>query len=143
MALIAYGVPLEPVTSFTYLGQALTVEENDWRAMVCNIQHARKKWEQLPRYLSREGADARNSGQIYLAVLQLVILYGSETRVLTPRMKRVVGRFHHRVANRLTGRQLWRGRDGGWVYPLLEDAMQWRRQDCRRWRLTSPAAITQ
>ena len=38
-------------------------------------------------------------------------------------MKRVLGGFHHRVACRLTGRQPWKGRDGGWVYPPTEDAM--------------------
>ena len=38
-------------------------------------------------------------------------------------MERVLGGFHHRVARRLTGRQPCIGRDGGWVYPPLEDAM--------------------
>ena len=40
------------------------------------------------------------------------------------RMKRFLGRFHNRVAHRLTGRQPRRVRDGGWVYPLLEDSME-------------------
>ena len=31
-----------------------------------------------------------------------------------------MGGFHHKVACRLTGR---RGRDGGWVYPLLNEAI--------------------
>ena len=77
----------------------------------------------LTRILSREGADARTSGQIYLAVVQLVQLYGSETWVMTPYIGRVLGGFHHRLAHRLTGRQPWRGRDGVWIYPPLEDAM--------------------
>ena len=38
-------------------------------------------------------------------------------------MKRVSGRFHHRVARGLTGWQLWKGRYGGWFYQTLEDAM--------------------
>ena len=65
----------------------------------------------------------RTSGQIYLAVVQSVLLYRSETWVLTPHMQRVLGGFHHRVACRLTGRQLKKGQDEGWVYPPLEDAM--------------------
>ena len=40
---------------------------------------------------------------------------------MTPHIRRVLGGFHHRVALRLTGRQPWRGRDGVWVYPPLED----------------------
>ena len=39
-------------------------------------------------------------------------------------MERVLGGFHHRVARRLIGRTPRRGLDGGWVYPLLEDATE-------------------
>ena len=46
--------------------------------------------------------DARTLGQVYLAVVQLVLLYGSEIWVLTLCMKRVLGIFHHRVARNLT-----------------------------------------
>ena len=53
----------------------------------------------------------------------MVLLYGSETWVLTPRIKRVLGRFHHRVACRITVSQTQKVRYGGWVYPPLEDAM--------------------
>ena len=38
-------------------------------------------------------------------------------------MKRVLGRFHHRVARRLMGWQLRKGRYGGWFYRHLEDAI--------------------
>ena len=77
----------------------------------------------LNRVLSREVEDARTSGHIYLVVVKLVLLYGSETWVLTPRMQRVTVGFHHRVAHRLMGRQPRKGRDGGWVYPHMEDAI--------------------
>ena len=123
MALTAFGIPLTMVYSFKYLGQVLAVEYDDWPAVVRNLQHARQKWARLNRILSREGADARTSGHIYLAVVQSVMLYGSESWVLTLCMKRVLGRFHHRVARRLTGRQPRRGREGGWVYPPVEDVM--------------------
>ena len=42
---------------------------------------------------------------------------------MTPRIKRVLGGFHHRVACRLTGRIPRRGRDGWWVYPPLGNTM--------------------
>ena len=71
----------------------------------------------------REGAYARTSGHIYLAVFQLVMMYGSETWVINPGIGRVFGGLHHRVARRQTGRQPRLGRDGMWVYQPLEDAM--------------------
>ena len=60
--------------------------------------------------------------KIYLVVVQLVMIYGSKTWVMTPHIGRVLGGFHHRVALRLMGRQPWRGRYGVWVYTLREDA---------------------
>ena len=69
------------------------------------------------------GADARTSGQIYLAVVQSVLLYRSKTWVMTPQIGRVLGVFHHWVVRRLTGRQPWQGRDRVWVYPLIYGAV--------------------
>ena len=83
--------------------------------MVRNLRCARQKWVRLTWILSREGAYSQTSGKIYLAVAKLVIMYGSEKCVLTPRMKRVLDGFHHRVDRRLTGRQPMMGRYGGWV----------------------------
>ena len=67
--------------------------------------------------------DARTLGRIYVAVVQTVMLYGSEMWVMKPCIGKVLGIFRHRVAHRLTVRQPWRGWYGRWVYPLLEDAM--------------------
>ena len=77
----------------------------------------------LSRVLSRVGADARTLGRIYVVVVQAFILYRSETWVTTPHIGRVLGGFRHRVARRMTGQQPWKGRDSGWVYPPLEEAM--------------------
>ena len=51
------------------------------------------------------------------------MMYVSETWVVTPRIGRFGGGFHHRVARRLTGRKPHIGRDGVWLYPPLEDMM--------------------
>ena len=69
--------------------------------MVRNFWRARQKWVRLTWLFSREEADARTLVQIYLVVVQAVLIYGSETWVLTPSMKRVFGGFQHRVACRL------------------------------------------
>ena len=91
--------------------------------MVRNLRRARYKWSRLTWVLSREGVDARTLGKVYLVVVQAVLLYRSETWVLTPRMQRMLGGFHHRVARRLTSYQPQKGRDGGWFYPPLKDAV--------------------
>ena len=91
--------------------------------MVRNLRRTRHKLARLTRVLSREGADARKSGHIYLVVVQAVLLYGSETWVLTPRMQMALGGFHHMVARRLTRQKPRKVQDGGWIYPPLEDVM--------------------
>ena len=83
--------------------------------MVRNLWRSRQKWARLTVLLSREGVDEQTSGQIYLAVVQLVMMYGSETWVVTYCIGRVLGGLHHRVTQRLTGRQPWQERDGVWV----------------------------
>ena len=57
--------------------------------MVRNLHREEQKWARLSRVLVREGADARTSGIIYVVVVQAVLLYGSETWVMTPHIGRV------------------------------------------------------
>ena len=72
------------------------VAGDDWPAVVSNLRKARQKWTRLKRVLIREGVDDRTSGQIYLEVVQLVMLYGLEKWGMFPHIGRVLGGFHHR-----------------------------------------------
>ena len=120
----ADATPLPQVTSFKYIGRIIMVTDNDWPTAVGNLRKERPNWMRLAKVLGREGADARTSGQIYLEVVQSVIMYGSETWVMASRIGRVLDRYHHRVDHRLTGRQTWKVRDCVWTYPPLEEAME-------------------
>ena len=123
VAITAYMIPLTPVTSINYIWIVVLVADNNWPAVVINLKKTWRKWARLTRVLRREGEDTQTSGQIYLAVVQLVMFYGLDMWVITPRIGRVLGGFHHRVAHRLTGSQLLLGRDGVWVNLSLEGAM--------------------
>ena len=105
------------------MGRFLAEEDDDQPEVVRNLQRTRQKQSQLTRILSMERADAQTLGQIYLVVVQLVMIQGSDKWILMPHMNWVLGRFHHRVARRLTGRQLRRGQDRGWFYPQMQEAM--------------------
>ena len=71
----------------------LTAVDNDWLAVVGNLEKAQKSWGRLSRILSREGADPKVSGKFYKAVAQAVLLFGEETWVLTPMMERALDIF--------------------------------------------------
>ena len=62
------------VTSFKYLGQILTAADEDWMAVVGNLQKARKSWTRLTRILGRQGASPRVLGVFFKAVVQTVLL---------------------------------------------------------------------
>ena len=115
----AYGIPLTPVSCFKSLGRILMASDDDWLAVVGNLRNARREWEGLTSVIGRKCVHACILGQIYFVVVQSVILYGSETWVMTQLNSRVLGGFRHRVARRLTGSQPCQGRGGVWTYPLL------------------------
>ena len=68
----------------------------------------------MTRILRREGTAPKISGFFFKSVFQLVLLFGAETWVVTPRMGRVLGGFHDQVEKRLTGRILRRQNYGKW-----------------------------
>ena len=57
-----YGAPLKNVTAFKYLGWVMTTGDDDWHAVVGNLQRVRKSWGRLSRILIRKGADPNVSG---------------------------------------------------------------------------------
>ena len=89
----AYGIPLEMVTSFKYLGRVISAADDDWTAVAKNLARARKVLSRMSRILTREGAAPRVSGLFFKAVVQAVLLSGSETWVLTACMGKDLGGF--------------------------------------------------
>ena len=78
--------------------------DDDWSVVVRNLSRARAVWKRMTRILSREGAELQVSVFFFKAVVQDMLIFGSETWVVTPRMGRVMGDFQDQVAQRLTGR---------------------------------------
>ena len=116
------GEEVERVDSFTYLGREITSSDDDFPACLRNLAKAKAKWGALSRVLKGKGASARYRSRIYLIVVSTVLLYGSETWVVTDRMRRVLEAFHHGCARHITRKYIHRVSDGEggdefWVYP--------------------------
>ena len=58
------------------------------------------------------------------AVVQAVLLFGSETWVMIPCMDQALGSFHNMVTRHITMRHQMRRGEGGWDYPQLAAAME-------------------
>ena len=77
---------VENVPTFQYLGRPLDQTDDDWPAVRQNIMRARSVWGRLGKILGREGADPKVSARFYRAVVQAILLYGSETWVILASM---------------------------------------------------------
>ena len=119
----ALGVELEKVTNFCYLGRPLSEVDSDWPALRRNLTKARQRWAMISRIIVREGATPRVSGYFYKAVVQSVLLYGSETWVWSQSMRLALQGFHHRVARKITDLRP-RLQNGIWVVPPIGQALE-------------------
>ena len=54
------------------------------------------------------GATVRAWAMMYKAVVQTVLLYGSESWVIMNAMMKVLEGFHHQIASRIVGIMSWR-----------------------------------
>ena len=82
----------------------MTALDDGWTAVVGNLQKSRKSWVQLSRILGREGSYPSVSGVFFKEVVQLVLLFRSETCIMTPCMGQSLGGVQHRVATWITSR---------------------------------------
>ena len=89
MAFEAYGKQLDAVPSFKYLGRIMTAGDHDWPVVAGNLVKAQMSWGRLTRILIREGAEKRTSETFFKAVVQQVLLLGTEAWVMTPRIERL------------------------------------------------------
>ena len=129
-AFSAYMLPLEMVTSFKYLGRAISAADNDWPVVVINQAMAQAVW----RMLTREEVAPRVSNFFFKSMVQLVLILGTEIWVVTPRMGWVLGGLQDQVERRFIGRLQRRRTDGKWEYTLA--ATIERRRLLRQYRNT-------
>ena len=122
---MVHGTQLEAVSEFRYLGCPFSSTDDDWPAVYRNLSKACKQWARIAHVLSRTGASPRTSSMFYQAVVQSVLLYGSETWTLSATMLKALGGFHNRVARKLSGlRPTLIFRDQTWVYPPTAEVLE-------------------
>ena len=118
------GVGINRVKQFRYLGRVLDENDDDSHAAGRQLARARDKWRRFGHVLKSERVSPRVMGYFYKAVVQAVLLYGSETWTLTEGLKRQFQSFHSRVARFLTGKHIRPLEDGSWHCPPTEDVLQ-------------------
>ena len=92
--------------------------------MEWNLQRAQGKWGRLTKILGREGADKIMAVRFYVEVVKVVLMFGSKTWVLTPRLEKTLEGFHHRSAWRMVDMVPKRQTDGTGVYLPIGEALK-------------------
>ena len=121
----AYDQPLERVEVFKYLGRLLAMGDSDSQAVRACLKKARRVWARLSNVLRRENASPHTSGKFFQAVVQAVLLYGSESWDLRGALLKQLRGFQIRAAWRMN--RIHRPREdeaGVWRYPKREDALK-------------------
>ena len=120
---LTYGTPLTAVPPFKYLGRILLSTDDNWTVVEQNLLRARNNLVRTIKILGREGSEKRTAGKFYVAVVQAVLLSGSETCAVTPRLEKALVGFHHQAVCQMVGMGPERQLNGTWVYPPIETAL--------------------
>ena len=75
------------------------------------------------KILGRDVADKRTAGRFYVAVVQAVLLFGSETWILTPRLEKDLEGFHYRAGRQMAGMGPKHKQDVMWAYQPIGAAL--------------------
>ena len=110
---------MNAVPVFKYLGRPMTQENDDWMAIYYNLSNARQKWGRIRAILTKETSSRKTMENFYKAVVQAVLLYGSETWTLTSAMMAKLNSFHHQCARNICGENIHPDcrSPGHWICP--------------------------
>ena len=116
---------LERVDVFKYLGRLLAQDDDDVQAIRAQIRKARATWARVSNVLRAQNAAPQTSAKFYVAVVQSLLLYGSETWVLSKTALARLEGFHIRAAYKMAKENVpRRGPDRRWEYPKSEDVLK-------------------
>ena len=76
------------------------------------MKKARQRWGCVAKVIKREGASAKIMGRFYLAVVQAVLLYGSDSWVINERDWKRLRSFHKRSIRHMTGEHIRKREEG-------------------------------
>ncbi len=120
-----HGDVLERVKVFRYLGCLLSQDDNDTQAVWSQLCKAHGTWARVGQVLRRENAPPGVSAKLYKAIVLSVLLYGSETWVLSPAVLARLEGFHIRAAYQMAKKYVpRRGPNHQWVYPPTDKVLE-------------------
>jgi hypothetical protein len=113
------------VEVFKYLGRLLAQDDDDTQAIRAQLRKARSTWARVGQVLWAENVPPQVATKFYKAVVQVVLLYGSKTWILSTAALASLERFHIRAAYRMAVRHKpRRGPGNRRIYPKSKDMLE-------------------
>ncbi len=104
---------------------ALAQDDDDAQAIQQQLQKARGVWACVGQVLHGKNTAPRIAAKFYKAVIQAVLLYGSETWNLTNLALARLEGFHICAAYKMARKHRpKRGANGVWVHPKMADVLE-------------------
>ena len=73
--------PIDTTDASPYLGRTINFKKSDWAALYLNLRKAQGRWGMVVKVPTKTIATVRARLMIYKAVVQMVLLYSSESWV--------------------------------------------------------------
>ena len=118
------GISINKVHEFKYLGRVLDAQDDDSIAVERQLARARARWGRVGKVLTSVGANARTMGFFYKALVQAVLLYGSESWTISTGTLQKFRSFHARVARYICKKHIRQLEDEIWVYPSTSEVLE-------------------
>jgi hypothetical protein len=119
------NVAIKRVQQFKYLGRVLQEHDNDDVAVDRQNERAQTTWGRVGKVLAaKKGVDCSIMGYFYKAIIQAVLLYGSESWTITESTMKKLRSFHARVARYICNRHIRPLPDGTWQLPPTEEVLE-------------------
>ena len=90
---------------------------SNWEAVYQNLRKEQRQWGLIVRVLEKTGETVQSRGIMYKAVTQSVLLYVSESWVVTAEILKFLEGLYHRAERQITGITETHGAGRGWEYP--------------------------
>ena len=116
--------PIEKVREFLYLGRWIFDTDDDTEAINRQLKKTKYRWIKLSKVLKRQDANPTIMGSFYQAIIQAVLLYGSESWVISENNMKKLRSFHYKCARHMVGHHIRLDPDSNeWHYPPSHDVL--------------------
>ncbi len=116
---------LERVKVFKYLGRMMAQDDNDIQAIRAQLRKAHATWARVGQVLWSKNAPPPIATRFYQAIVQAILLYGSETWVISRTALARLEGFHIRAAYRMAKMNKPKRSPGNvWEYPRSADVLK-------------------